>query len=60
LRLSSLAGVKIGFEVSDPDRLIPQDDDALGTNGWRLILRILIVVFLGELFWQTVLAFGRL
>ena len=48
------------FDVSDPDRLTPQDDNALGSSGWGLILRILIVVFLGALFWQAVLASGRL
>jgi hypothetical protein len=46
--------------VSDPDRLTPQEDNALGSSGWGLILRILIVVFLGALFWQAVLASGRL
>ena len=56
VRLSSLAGVKIGFDVSDPDRLSRQDDKALGSNQWGLILRILIVLFLGVLFWQTALA----
>ena len=35
----------IGFDVSDSDGLTPQDDNALGSSGWGLILRILIVVF---------------
>jgi hypothetical protein len=44
----------IGFDVGDPDRLTPQDDNARGSSGCGLILRILIVVFLGVLFWQAV------
>ena len=43
----------IGFDVGDPDRLTPQDDNARGSSGWGLILRILIVVFLGVLFWAS-------
>ena len=58
---TELAGGRpIGFDVSDSDRLTPQDENALGSSGWGLILRILIVVFLGALFWQAVLASGRL
>jgi hypothetical protein len=53
-------GRQIGFDVSDSDRLTPQDDNTLGSSGWGLILRILFVVFLGVLFWQAVLASGRL
>lgn len=60
-RETELAGRRpIGFDVSDSERLTPQDDNALDSNGWGLILRILIVVFLGVLFWQAVLVSGRL
>jgi hypothetical protein len=53
-------GLPIGFDVSDSHRLTPENDNALDSNGWGLILRVLIVIFLGVLFWQAVLASGRL
>jgi len=42
--------------MSDPDRLTSRADTARDTRG--LILRIVVVAFLGVLFWHTVLAAG--
>jgi hypothetical protein len=45
--------------MGDPDRLTSRDEKTLGgTRG--LILRILVVACLGVLFWQAILAAGRL
>jgi hypothetical protein len=46
--------------MSDPDRLISHDDKAFGRNTQGLILRIIVVVCLGVLFWQAIFAAGRL
>jgi hypothetical protein len=46
--------------MNDPDRLTSHDDTALGRDTRGLILRILVVGFLGALFWHMVIAAGRL
>ncbi len=46
--------------MSDPDRLTSHDDKAYGRDTRGLILRIIVVVFLGVLFWHAVIAAGRL
>ena len=46
--------------MSDPDRLTSHDDMAHGRDTRGLILRIIVVAFLGVLFWQAIIAAGRL
>jgi hypothetical protein len=46
--------------MSDPDRLTSQDEKTLGRATRGLILRIIVVACLGVLFWQAILAAGRL
>ena len=46
--------------MSDPDRLTPYDDLARGRDTRGLILRIIVVAFLCVLFWQAIVAAGRL
>jgi hypothetical protein len=46
--------------MSDPDRLTSHDDWTFGLDTRGLILRIVVVAFIGMLFWQTVIAAGRL
>jgi hypothetical protein len=55
--VGSLAGDRV-VRMSDPERLTSHDDTAHDTRG--LILRIVVVVFLGVLFWHAVIAAGRL
>jgi hypothetical protein len=45
--------------MSDPDRLTSHDDKARARDTRGLILRIIVVAFLGVLFWQAVIAAGR-
>jgi hypothetical protein len=45
--------------MSDPDRLTSRDDMARGQDTRGLILRIIVVAFLGVLFWQAIIAAGR-
>ena len=44
--------------MSDPDRLTSDDDKTLGLDTRGLILRIIVVVCLGVLFWQAIIAAG--
>jgi hypothetical protein len=44
--------------MSDPDRLTSDDDTAPDTRS--LILRIVVVAFIGMLFWQAIIAAGML
>jgi len=46
--------------MSDPDWLTSHDDKACGHDTRGLILRIIVVAFLGMLFWHAVIAAGRL
>jgi hypothetical protein len=46
--------------MSDPDRLTSHDDTAPALDKQGLILRIIVVAFLAALFWQMVVAAGRL
>ena len=46
--------------MSDPDRLTSHDDKTFGRNARGLILRIIVVACLGVLFWQAIIAAGRL
>jgi hypothetical protein len=46
--------------MSDPDRLTPDDKRARARDTQALILRIIVVAFLGVLFWQAIIAAGRL
>ena len=46
--------------MSDPDRLTSHDDTASVLDTRDLILRIIVVACLGVLFWQAILAAGRL
>ena len=46
--------------MSDPDWLTSHDDKACVRDTRGLILRIIVVVFLGLLFWQAIIAAGRL
>jgi hypothetical protein len=41
--------------VNDPDRLIPDDDEAPEPDGLGLFLRICLLLFLGLIFWQAML-----
>jgi hypothetical protein len=45
--------------MSDPDRLTSHDDNTFDRDTRGLILRIIVVAFLGALFWHTVIAAGR-
>jgi hypothetical protein len=45
--------------MSDPDRLTSHDK-TFGCDARGLILRIIVVAFLGMVFWQAILAAGRL
>lgn len=42
--------------MSDPGRLISSDDKTFGRDPRGLILRIIVVVSLGVLFWQAIIA----
>jgi hypothetical protein len=42
--------------MSDPNRLTSREDTASALDKQGLILRIIVVAFLGALFWQTVVA----
>jgi hypothetical protein len=44
--------------MSDPDRLTSHDETFLDTRS--LILRIIVVACLGMLFWQAIIAAGRM
>jgi hypothetical protein len=46
--------------MSDPDRLTSHDKQARGRDTRALILRIIVVAFLGMVFWQAILAAGRM
>jgi hypothetical protein len=46
--------------MSDPERLTSRGDTACVLDTRGLILRIVVVAFIGMLFWQTVIAAGRL
>jgi hypothetical protein len=46
--------------MSDPNGLTSHDDKTFGRDTRGLILRIIVVACLGMLFWQTVIAAGRL
>jgi hypothetical protein len=46
--------------MSDPGRLTSHDDMARGRDSRGLILRIIVVAFLGVLFWQAIISAGRL
>ena len=46
--------------MSDPDRLTAHHEKTLGLDTRGLILRIIVVACLGVLFWQAILAAGRL
>jgi len=46
--------------MSDPNRLTSHDDIAHGRETRGLILRIIVVAVLGVLFWQAIIAAGRL
>ena len=45
--------------MSDPDWLTPHDDKARGRDTRGLILRIIVVAFLGVLVWHAVIAAGK-
>ena len=45
--------------MSDPDRLTSRDD-TLGADTRGLILRIFVVAFLAALFWQAIIAAGKM
>jgi hypothetical protein len=57
--VGSLAGDR-EFRMSDPDRLTSHDDKTFGLDTRGVILRIIVVAFLGVLFWQAILAAGML
>ena len=60
LSMSGEVGRRAGVHrVSDPDWLTSQNDKALGRDTPGLIFRIIVVVFLGLLFWQAIIAAGR-
>jgi hypothetical protein len=44
--------------MSDPDRLTSHNDTTFAPDTRGLILRIIVVAFLGALFWHTVIAAG--
>jgi hypothetical protein len=44
--------------MSDSGWLTSHDDKSYGRHMWGLILRIGVVVSLGMLFWQTIIAAG--
>jgi hypothetical protein len=44
--------------MSDPDRLTSSDRKIIGPDTRGLILRIIVVAFLGALFWHTVIGAG--
>jgi hypothetical protein len=46
--------------MSDPDRLTSRHDTACVRDTRGLILRIIVVAFLGALFWYTVIGAGML
>ena len=46
--------------MSDPGWLSSHDDKTFGRDTRGLILRILVVACLGMLFWQAIIADGRL
>ncbi len=46
--------------MSDPDRLTSHDDKTFGRDTRGLILRIIVVACLAVLFWQAIIAAGRL
>jgi hypothetical protein len=46
--------------MSDPDRLTSHDNMPRGRDTPGLILRIIVVAVLGVLFWQAIVAAGRL
>jgi|ERR1700733_2782561 hypothetical protein len=46
--------------MSDPDRLTSHDDQTFGLDTRGLILRTIVVAFLAALFWQAIIAAGRL
>jgi hypothetical protein len=46
--------------MSDPDWLTRHDDKTFGPDTQGLILRIIVVAVLAALFWQAVIAAGRL
>ena len=46
--------------MSDPDWLTSHDEQARARDTRGLILRIIVVAFLGVLFWQAIIAAGRL
>jgi hypothetical protein len=46
--------------MSDPGRLNSHDDKTFGRDARGLILRFLVVACLGMLFWQAIIAGGRL
>jgi hypothetical protein len=45
--------------MSDPDRLTSRDDKTLSRDARGLILRIIVVAFLGMIFWQAIFVAGR-
>ena len=45
--------------MNDPDRLTSHDDKTFDRDTRGLILRIIVVAFLGAIFWHTVIAAGR-
>jgi hypothetical protein len=45
--------------MSDPDRLASHDDMARGQDTRGLILRIIVVAFLGVFFWLAIIAAGK-
>jgi hypothetical protein len=57
--VGSLAGDRV-VRMSDPERLTSHDDKAYGRDTRGLILRIIVVAVLGVVFWQTIIAAGRL
>ena len=44
--------------MSDPDWLTPHNKHARARDTQGLILRIIVVAFLGVLFWQAIIAAG--
>jgi hypothetical protein len=44
--------------MSDPDRLTSSDHKIIGPDTRGLILRIIVVAFLGALFWHMVIGAG--
>jgi hypothetical protein len=46
--------------MSDPDRLTSRDDTASALDTRGLILRIIVVAFIGALFWPTVIVAASL